>query len=131
MFVFGGYAKRKLRSRFANICESYRHTIERMWELNKADGYWVAEEIGGVYDNAGVVTLSLLEMIYCVENDIKLEEVLEWQDYNIEAQEYGFNCINLKSWHKGCPRVPREKLEEFRAKRRELEQMAEEAKEHF
>lgn len=98
--------KSKLRKDFEHVCDEYKKVLEEMWALNPKTGYWIADEVGGVYDNDGFVTLNLLEMIYCVEHDISWEEYDEWSQYNIKAHEFNFDFINLKSWHMGCPRVP-------------------------
>lgn len=116
----GTETKAKLRSRFENSCNSYRHALERMWDLNPASGYWIGEEVGGIYDNDGIVTLNMGEIIYCVEHDISIHEYEEWMAYNIEAHEYNFDCINLKSWHMGCPRVPKETFERIRGIKQDL-----------
>lgn len=127
----GNYTKGKLRQKFEAACNSYRHALESMWDLNAADGYWIGDEVGGLYDNGGFVTISLLDMIYCVENDLEWDEYDEWTQYNIKAHEFNFNCINLKSWHMGCPRVPEETFERLRGMKKELEEAIKEEKEKF
>jgi hypothetical protein len=111
--------KTKLRKDFERICNEYKQALEEKWDLNPKYGYWIADEVGGVYDNDGFVTLNLLEMIYCVENDISWGQYDEWSQYNIKAHEYHFDYINLKSWHMGCPRVPQStfnRLDSMKAK---------------
>lgn len=112
--------KAKLNKDFERACNSYRCALERMWGLNPACGYWIGDDVGGVYDNDGYVTLSMDEIIYCVENDITEEEYDEWSEYNIKAHEFNFDFINLKSWHMGCPRVPEETFERLRGMKQGL-----------
>lgn len=123
--------KQNLRSRFENACESYRHALEKMWDLNTAYGYWIGDEIGGVYDNDGFVTLNLLDMIYCIENDISYKEYDEWTEYNIKAHEFNFNFINLKSWHMGCPRVSEETFVHLRKMKKDMADAIEAEKNKF
>lgn len=120
--------KDKLRSKFESACNSYRHVLERMWDLNPTDGYWIADEVGGLYDNGGFVTISMSDMIYCIEEDITYEEYDEWTQYNIRANEYNFNCINLKSWHMGCPRVQQETFDRLSGMKDEINKLVEEVK---
>lgn len=120
--------KAKLSKDFERACNSYRCALERMWDLNPTSGYWIADEVGGVYDNDGFVTLNMGEIIYCVENDIAESEYEEWREYNFKANEYNFDYINLKSWHRGCPRVSEETFERLKGMKRELEEAAEYAK---
>lgn len=124
----GTETKAKLRSRYENACNSYRHALERMLDLNPAYGYWMGDEVGGVYDNDSVVTLNMGDIIYCVENDITQGEIEEWTEYNNEAYEYQFECIPLKSWHMGSPRVPKETFERLRRMKQELVDMVKEEK---
>ena len=123
--------KSALRRKFESDCNSYRHVLERMWGLNPADGYWIADEVGGLYDNGGFVTINLLEMIYCIENDITWDEFEEWTQYNIMAHEYHFDLINLKSWHLGCPRVPQETFDRLKSLKDGLEAAIDEEKNKF
>ena len=123
--------KAKLCSEFERACNSYRHALEKMWDLNPAEGHWIGNEVGGLYDNGGFVTINLLDMIYCVEQDITLEECEEWMEYNIKAHEYNFNYINLKSWHMGCPRVPQETFDRLQGMKKDLEETIKAEKEKF
>ena len=112
--------KKVFRDKFNVACSLYVNELERMWDLNHAYGYWVGDEVGGVYDNDGFITISLLDIIYCVEKDISLEEFLEYQDYNVKASDFNFHTINLKSWHTGCPRMPKESIEHLEKLREEM-----------
>jgi len=120
--------KERLRKSFECVCKSYQYALERMWDLHSSDGYWIGDEVGGVYDNNGYVTLSLEEIIYCVENDIDVTEYEEWSSYNIEAHDLGFDYINLKSWHNGCPRTSKETLEKLRNMKENLSDAIEQEK---
>lgn len=122
--------KKVFRDKFNVACSLYVNELERMWELNHADGYWIGEEVGGLYDNAGFITISLLDIIYCVEHDISLEEFLEYQDYNVKALDFNFHTINLKSWHMGCPRMPKESIERHEKLREEMMNIVEKEKEN-
>lgn len=122
--------KQILRDKFYIVCSLYVNELERMWDLNHADGYWIGEEVGGLYDNAGFITISLLDIIYCVEHDISLEEFLEYQDYNVKALDFNFHTINLKSWHMGCPRMPKESIERLEKLREEMMNIVEKEKEN-
>ena len=91
--------KRKLKGQWELACNGYLCELLNMWELDSYYGYWIGEEIGGVYDyGGGMFTIGMDDIIYCVEHDIGREQYIEWQEYCCDAAEFGFDTPNLKSW---------------------------------
>ena len=45
--------KAMLREQWEQACNGYTMALLRMWELDAYYGYWIGEEIGGVYDYGG------------------------------------------------------------------------------
>ena len=124
--------KAKLRKDYEQACNGYLCELLRMWELDAYYGYWIGEEIGGVYDyGGGMITISMDNIIYCVENDVTQEQDMEWQDYNSEAYEFGFDTPNLKSWMMGCPRTSPEVFEKLRKMKAELNEAIKAEKEKY
>lgn len=98
--------KRMLRKNYMNACNQYLAELLNTWELSASEGFWIGDEVGGVYDDGdGWVTISMKEIIFCVENEVTIETFHEWQEYCVRAHAYGFAMPNLKSWVTGCPRV--------------------------
>ena len=63
--------KRKLKGQWELACNGYLCELLNMWELDSYYGYWIGEEIGGVYDyGGGMFTIGMDDIIYCVEHDI-------------------------------------------------------------
>ena len=103
-----------------------------MWELDAYYGYWIGEEIGGVYDyGGGMFTIGMNDIIYCVENDIGREQYIEWQEYCCDASEFGFDMPNLKSWIMGCPRTSQEVFKKLREMKKILDDAIKAEKEKF
>lgn len=101
--------KRQLKNDWQKACNGYLVELLRMWELDGFYGYWIADEVGGVYDYAdGSFDIGMDDIIYCVEHDVTRDQYDEWQDYIIDASEFGFDTPNLRSWMHGCPRTPKE-----------------------
>ena len=100
--------KELLKKNFENACNAYTMELCLQWDIDNRNCWWVADEVGGVWEYDGDVHLNMDEIIYIVENDITIGEVYEWQDYCTKAHEYGFNLLNLNAWHKGAPRIPQE-----------------------
>lgn len=75
------------------------------WEVHPDNCYWVNDDRTGVLCVNDELFLNLGDVVYIIEECVPMSECIEWQDYNVKAQQWGFNNINLQSWHKGCPRV--------------------------
>ena len=124
--------KAMLREQYEKACNGYLVELLRMWELDAYYGYWIGEEIGGVYDyGGGMFTIGMNDIIYCVENDIGREQYIEWQEYCCDAAEFGFDTPNLKSWMMGCPRTPPEVFEKLRKMKAELNEAIKAEKEKY
>ena len=123
---------RKLKEQCEKACNGYLVELLRMWELDAYYGYWIGEEIGGVYDYGdGMFTIGMNDIIYCVEHDIGREQYIEWQEYICDAAEFGFDTPNLKSWMMGCPRTQPEVFEKLRKMKAELNEAIKAEKEKF
>jgi hypothetical protein len=112
--------KRQLKDQWEKACNGYLVELLRMWELDSYYGYWIGDEVGGVYDYAdGSFDIGMDDIIYCVEHDVTRAQYDEWHEYIIDATEFCFDTPNLKSWMRGCPRTSEEtfkRLREMKAK---------------
>ena len=124
--------KKQLKEQWKKACNGFLVELLRMWELDSYYGYWIGDEIGGVYDYGdGAFTIGMDDIIYCVEHDIGREQYMEWQDYLCDAAEFGFDTPNLKSWMMGCPRTPPEVFEKLRKMKEELNEAIKAEKEKY
>jgi hypothetical protein len=123
--------KQQLREDWEKACNGYLVELLRMWELDGHYGYWIGEDVGGVYDYGGDMCIGMDDIIYCVEHDVTEEEYREWSDYCVEASEFGFDTPNLKSWHMGCPRTPKETFGHLRILKKNLADAVEEEKQRM
>ena len=118
--------KRELRRQYDAACNGYVTELLRMWELDGFYGYWIGDDVGGVYDYGGAFSIGMEDIIYCVENDVTEEQYQEWQEYICEAIEFGFDTPNLKSWMHGCPRTDKATFERLCALKAELNKAVDE-----
>ena len=124
--------KRQLKEQWEQACNGYLVELLRMWELDAYYGYWIGEEIGGVYDyGGGMFTIGMDDIIYCVEHDVTEKQYMEWQEYLCDAAEFGFDKPNLKSWMMGCPRTSPEVFEKLRKMKAELNEAIKAEKEKY
>ena len=119
---------KQLRTAYEKACNDYLSELLKMWELDGHYGYWIADEVGGVYDYDGGFTINMDDIIYCVENGVTERQYYEWQEYICDASEFGFDLPNLKSWMHGCPRTPQETFDKLRAMKRDIAAAVEDEK---
>lgn len=117
-----------LKERYQKACNAYLRELLRMWELDERYGYWNSDQPGTIYHYGETHNLSMEDIIYIVENDIEEDEVLAWEDYTLNAHEFGFNTPNLRSWHCGCPRTPQEVFDKLFDLKADLKAAVEEEK---
>lgn len=123
--------KQQLKEDWKQACNGYLVELLRMWELDAHYGYWIGDEIGSVYDYGGSFTISMDDIIYCVEHDVTEKQYMEWQDYLCDAAEFGFDTPNLKSWMMGCPRTSQEVFKKLREMKKILDDAIKAEKEKF
>lgn len=118
--------KEALKEQYEKACNGYLTELLNMWELSSCYGYWSGDEPGTVYHYGDTHNLTMEDIIYIVENDIEENEVLEWEDYCLDAYEFKFTTPNLRAWHMGCPRTPQETFERLRKLKADLDNAVEE-----
>lgn len=120
--------KRQLKEQWEKVCNGYLTELLRMWELDGYYGYWNRDEPGTIYHYGETHNLTMEDIIYIVENDIKEDEVFEWEDYCLDAYEFNFPAPNLRPWHMGYPRTPQETFDRLRQLKADLDKAVEEEK---
>lgn len=120
--------KQLLKKNYEKACNAYVAALLDMWEVDSNSGYWIGDDVGGVYDFDGWITIDMQEIVCCVENNITPKEVEEWQDYYVKCHEYNLPAMNLDAWHKGAPRHDFSKLD---ALKKDLDEAIENEKNKF
>jgi hypothetical protein len=120
--------KKMLKEQYEKACNGYLVELLRMWELDGHYGYWNSDEPGTIYHYGDTHNLTLEDIIYIVENDIEEDEVLAWEDYCLDAYEFKFATPNLRAWHMGRPRTPKETFDRLRQLKADLDKAVEEEK---
>ena len=124
--------KKQLKEDWKKACKDFLDELLRMWDLDAHYGYWIGNEEGCVYDYGdGMFTINMDDIIYCVLGDITYEQYMEWQEYIVDAAEFGFDTPNLRSWIRGCPRTPPEVFKKLRNMKADLDKAVEEEKQRM
>ena len=120
----------ELKKDFERVADGYIKMLCALWKLDEDYGYWIGDEIGGLYDFAdGYVTINYDDIRYCINNNVKLEEYVDWQNYIVFCHDYNQNAPNFKSYHRGCPRISKEYRERLYKLKQEFEKACKEASE--
>ena len=117
----------ELRLAYEAAVTNYLSAFMKQYDLSCDPEPWVGNEVGTIAE-VGDYFFGFDDIKRCVDEDVKWEDLIEWYDYTMEAVPLGFNNINLKSWLMGAPRVNQMRIEEIKAKRKELEELIEETK---
>lgn len=91
---------------------------------------WVGGEPGSVAE-IGDYFVGMQTIIDDLTMDAPEEEFIRWYDYCLEADALGIDSPNYRSWLKGCPRVPEDRLQRLRHLRDELREETERIKREF
>ena len=117
----------ELRLAYEAAVTNYLSAFMKQYDLSCDPEPWVGNEVGTIAE-VGDYFFGFDDIKRCVDEDVKWEDLIEWYDYNTEVSILGLTTINLKSWLMGAPRVNQMRIEEIKAKRKELEELIEETK---
>lgn len=123
--------KKVLKANYEDSCNGYLLTLLNMWDLSIKDGFWVSDEVGGIYVHESDISLSMSDIIFCVENDVPMSTFFKYTDYCAKCAEYGFNVPNLSSYNNGCQLVPQETFDKLDAMKEELNKCINDTKSKF
>ena len=123
--------KHELKVAYETVCKCYKDAMLRLWELDEHYGYWNSDQPGTVYHYGEVHNLTMEEIVYIVDNDIEESEVMVWEDYTLDALEFGFDVPNLMAWHRGCPRIPNATFDRLRQMKADLEKFVDDEKDRL
>ena len=119
---------KQLKENYEKACNNYVAALLNLWGIDSKSTYWIGGEVGGVCDVDGWITISMQDIVYCVDNNVTSKEVDEWQEYYVKCIKYNIPTMNLNAWHKGAPRYDFTKLD---ALKKDLDNTIENEKNKF
>lgn len=101
---------KNLKEQFISAVNEIISTFCKKHELEL--DYHIENEV--FFFNGGDYAFNLGDITYDMFNDLPKDTITEWYDYcflwsSIDPEHH----INLKSWHKGCPRRTQEQYEKM------------------
>ena len=116
------------------VIKNYEAAVEAIIEefkkkqgIDNAEGYWIGDRIGEVYDFGDTMTLDLRDVITDLRESAPVGEIMNWRNYLLRIWNINnmvgamcINEINYTSWLKGAPRLSNDALDRVENKYRNL-----------
>lgn len=112
--------KEKLYDMWGRVCDGYVAELAHMWGFEYKVSDWVGDDFGGVACINEEIYVNMDDVRYCVDNEICYDEYNEWSAYIEDVSEFSLPKMNLRSWHMGCPRVPKEVIDRLKQLKQSL-----------
>lgn len=115
-------SKETAREYFVKGCNEYLRLFceKHDFDYEEAKESWVANCVGDV-TCVGDIFVGMQTIIADIEMDAPEDEFIKWYDYNLVANEFGFNTPNFESWLRGCPRVADETFKKLQGIKNDLD----------
>lgn len=121
-----------LRLNYEKACQAYVNALYKLWDVDAIYCWWVGDRVG---INLLVIntehSLSMDDVIFCVENNVGYDEFLDNEEYNVWAREFNLNYINIEHWHMGNHGASEEEREKLSKLKKDFEDTVENYKEKF
>ena len=98
-------ALKQLNENYERACNAWVKELERMWDMQMQNGYWI-DEPGGVYDFDGAWTLGMTDITYAVRHGVTMEQAADWQEYVCWAAEFDFQLPTLREYVENSVPMP-------------------------
>ena len=126
-------AQLTLKQQYEAICHQYefrfRKLTDKQGEWTADYSVWITEDEAYSFDEVRYVVDYATELTTKYKN--LSEELYKWVEYNIFAYEYKINCINLKSWLSGAPRMSEEDMQKIKNLRAKMQKEADDLVEKY
>jgi hypothetical protein len=127
--------KENIKREYIRACNDYLYKLLDNWQFYEDDvdapcnfGWWVGDEVGGVFCLEDDTFIDMNDIRYCVDNDVDYETYTEYLDYITRCDGYGFDKINLNAFVKGAPRISNEQFDRLDKMRQEFHKTINEVK---
>ncbi len=115
---------------YRQACNQYLATFCKKHGYSLRDADWIGLGPGDCAQ-IGDYTVDMRTIIDDLEMDAPEEEFVRWYDYCLEAYDLGVTAPNYRSWLRGCPRIPEERLAHLRELRAALHREIDELKREY
>lgn len=119
--------KESIKRAYRRACLDYLYQLLDDWGLYEKDdditkfGWWVGDEIGGVFCLEDDTFINMDEIRYCVDNNIDYDTYQDYLEYATKCYDFGFDHMNLNAFVIGAPRVSNEEFERLEMLQKNLD----------
>lgn len=114
--------KRNFKNNYETACNDYVKELCKRYEWCYEDGWWVSDEIGGIFCVSDIeYSLSMNDIKLLVDENVDFKIFSEWWDYNLiisyaimlYPNNDKYHMVNLHTWLNNYPdnkKISREEL---------------------
>lgn len=123
---------RFLENSYKETCEDILIAFCNAYKMPYERDSWVGGDVGTIAC-VGDYFFDFHDVIkFCVFNSLDdWNELMEWYDYTLWANEYNQVIPNFESWHKGCPRIDKNAQEHLSELKKQFENAIKQYKENL
>lgn len=117
----------ELISNYENAVNAIVEEFKKKQELSSNDGYWIANQIGEVYDFGDTYTFDFNDVLLDIKENADKGEIFKWRNYMLRIWQLNnmaggvlLSEINYRNWLRGCPRLTEEELNTIENKWKKL-----------
>jgi hypothetical protein len=117
----------ELISNYENAVNAIVEEFKKKQELSSNDGYWIANQIGEVYDFGDTYTFDFNDVLLDIKENAEKGEIFKWRNYMLRIWQLNnmaggplFSEINYRNWLRGTPRLTEEELNTIENKWKKL-----------
>lgn len=121
-----------LKNSFEDACNAYLRAFcdKHGYDYEDARDSWAAGDVGGIA-MCGDQFVSMETIRTDIDMDAPEGEFLKWYDYCSELGMLDLPSMTFRNWLLGCPRMPRESIDNIRERKQEINDLIREAKETY
>ena len=129
--------RENIKREYTRACLDYLYQLLEDWGFYGEDyengnfGWWVGDEVGGVFCFEDDTFINMNDIKYCVDNGVDYDDYQEYQEYNARCVDFGFNTMNLNAFIKGAPRISNEEFENLEEIKQSLQDAIDNIKDKF
>lgn len=117
----------ELISNYENAVNAIVEEFKKKQELTSPDGYWIANQIGEVYDFGDTYTFDFNDVLLDIKENAEKGEIFKWRNYMLRIWQLNnmaggvlLSEINYRNWLRGGPRLTEEELKTIENKWKKL-----------
>lgn len=117
----------ELISNYEKAVNAIVEEFKKKQELTSSDGYWIANQIGEIYDFGDTYTFDFNDVLLDIKENAEKGEIFKWRNYMLRIWQLNnmaggvlLSEINYRNWLRGGPRLTEDELNTIENKWKKL-----------